>query len=154
MGRATQIERIIAKGTLVPFTFMQSDAAASQTNAALTVAEVRDVAATTDDRNAADGYTVPFDFEVVAVSVRVATADARTAGTLTVEPLIAGSATGLTAVLNASNTEGNYTVQGRGLDVGTAGQKLGARITTDGTWAPATADVVVTVWAIVHLDGV
>lgn len=154
MGRAAQMERIIAKGNLQRFTFMQSDVAASQTNAALTVAEVRDAAATADDRNAADGYTVPWEFEVVAVSVRVAAADARTAGTLTVEPLIDGNATGLTTALNATTTAGSSAVQQRGLDTGAAGGKIGARITTDGSWAPATADVVVDVWAIVHLEGV
>lgn len=152
MSRATQIERVIAKGSLVPFTFMQSDAAASQTNAALTVAEVRDVAASADDQNAADAYVVPWDFEIVGVSVR--SSAARTAGTLTVEPLIDGSATGLTSVLNATDTQSAKATQLRGSDFASAGSRIGCRITTDGTWAPVTADVVVTVWAIVHLEGI
>lgn len=154
MARATQLERVIAKGQLVPLTFMQSDLAASQTNVALTVAEVRDAAATADDRNACDAYVMPWDFEVVAVSVAVATADARTAGTATVEPLINGSATGLTAVLNATNTQGAYTAQPRSSDVGVAGGRVGCRVTTDGAWAPATADLAVTVWVLAHLEGI
>ncbi|HVQ96128.1 MAG TPA: hypothetical protein VMU51_34225 [Mycobacteriales bacterium] len=147
------IDRVIARGQLVPLTFMQSDAANSQTNAALTVAECRDTAATADDQNAADGYTIPWDFEVVAVSVRVAAADARTAGTLTVEPLVNGSATGLTTALDATNTQGSKAVQLRGSDTAAAGGKVGARITT-ASWTPVTADVVVTVWVLVYLEGI
>ncbi|MGQ0669334.1 MAG: hypothetical protein ACT4PO_06640 [Actinomycetota bacterium] len=147
-----QMERIIAKGQLVPLGFMQSDAAASQTNAALTVAEVRDVAALADDQNAADGYVVPWEFEVVGISVRASAA--RTAGSLTVEAMIAGAATGLTAVLNATDTQSAYKRQGRGSDKGAKGGLVGARITTDATWAPVTADVEVTVWVLVYLEGI
>lgn len=152
MSRATQIERIIAKGSLLGFNFMQADAAASQSNATLTVAEVRDAAATVDDQNAADGYVIPWEFEVVGISVR--SSAARTAGTLTVEAMIDGAATGLTAVLNATDTQSAKGTQVRGSDVGPATGRVGARITTDAAWAPVTADVNVTVWVIVHLEGV
>lgn len=152
MSRATQIDRIIAKGQLVALNFMQADVAASQTNATLTVAEVRDVAATTDDQNAAEGYVIPWEFEIVGISVRASAA--RSAGTLTVEALIDGNATGLTAVLNATDTQSKASSQLRGSDNGNAGSRVGARITTDGTWAPVTADINVTVWAIVHLEGI
>lgn len=148
-----QIERVIAKGNLVALTFMQADVADSQSNVALTVANVRDVAATTDDSNVADGYTIPWDFEVVGVSVRVAAADARTAGTLTVEPLVNGAATGLTAALNATDTQGAKAIQARGSDQGAAGGKVGCRITT-ASWTPVTADVVVTVWVLTYLEGI
>jgi hypothetical protein len=144
-----QIERVIARGQLVPLVFMQDAAAASQTNAALTVTEVASAAG-----NVADGYTIPWDFEVIGVSVRVAVADARTAGTLTVEPLVNGSATGLTAALNATDTQGAKAIQARGSDQGAAGGKVGCRITTDSGWLPATADVVVTVWVLTYLEGI
>jgi len=148
-----QIERVIAKGNLIALNFMQSDVADSQSNVALTVANVRDVAAGVDDTNAADGYTIPWDFEVVAVSVRVAAADARTAGTLTVEPLVNGSATGLTTALNATDTQGSKAIQARGSDQGAAGGKVGCRMTT-ASWTPIAGDVVATVWILTYLEGI
>lgn len=152
MSRATQMERTIAKGQLVPLTFMQADVAVSQSNATLTVAEVRDVAATTDDQNASEGYVIPWEFEVVGVSVRASAA--RTAGTLTAEATVDGSGTGLSAALNATTTQSSKSTQPRGSDVGSAGGRVGARLTTDGSWAPITADINVTVWVLVHLEGI
>lgn len=147
-----QILNAIAKGTLIPLVFMQSDVAASQTNASLTVAEVRDAAATADDQNAADGYVMPWPGEIVGVSVRASAA--RTAGTLTAEGMVNAGATGLTTVLNATNTQSAYARQARGSDTFAAGDKVGARLTTDGSWAPVTADIVVVVWALVYLDNI
>lgn len=146
------IDQIISKGQLVPLVFMQSDAAASQTNAGLTVAEVRDVAAIADDQNAADGYIMPFDGEIVAISVR--SSAARTAGTLTVEAMINAAATALTAVLDATNTQSKATKQPRELDRFVSGDRVAARITTDAAWAPVTADVVVVVWVLLYLEGI
>jgi len=145
-----QIVNAIAKGTLIPLVFMQADAAASQNNAALTVAEVRDVAASADDQNAADGYVMPWTGEIIGISVR--SSAARTNGTLTAEAMVNTSATGLTAALNATNTQSAYTRQARGNDTFAAGDRIGARLTTDASWAPATADIVIVVWALVYLD--
>lgn len=152
MSRATQMERIIAKGSATPYRLMQADVAASQAAVVLTVAEVRDVAATADDQNAVAQVVIPFDFEVVAISVSSSTA--RTAGTCTVEATINGTATGLTAVLNATNTQWASASQIRGSDVGVAGGRVGATITTDSGWLPVTADVVVEVWVIPSLEGI
>lgn len=147
-----QIENVIAKGTVVQLTFMQSDVAASQTNAALTVAEVRDTAASADDQNAADGYVMPWAGEVIGISVRASAA--RSAGTLTVEALIGAAATALTAILNATNTQMKATLQQRGKSTFPANSLIAARITTDGSWAPVTADIVVTVWVLLYLDSI
>ncbi len=147
-----QMINAIAKGTLVPLVFMQSDVAASQSNAGLTVAEVRDAAASADDQNAADGYVMPWGGEIIGISVRASAA--RSGGTLTAEAMINATATGLTGVLNATNTQSAATRQARGNDTFQAGDKLGARVTTDGSWAPVTADIVVVVWALVYLDGI
>jgi hypothetical protein len=152
MGRASQIERVIAKGQLIALHFQQADVAASQTNAALTVAEVRDTAATADDQNAVDAYVIPWDFEIIGVSAR--SSAARSAGTLTVEPLVNATASGMTAALDATTTQSTRTIQNRGADTGVAGDRVACRITTDGTWAPVTADIVVTVWVLVHIEGV
>lgn len=151
MGYAAQIERIIAKGQLVPLVFMQSDVAAGQTAAALTVAEVRDAAALADDQNAADSYVLPWDFEVVGISVR--SSAARTAGSVTVEGAKNGTGVGLSATLDATNTQSHYARQRRGADRGVAGDRVGALISSP-SWTPVTADVVVVVWVIAHLEGV
>lgn len=152
MSRATQMERIIAKASATPYRLMQSDVAASQTAAVLTVAETRDTAATADDQNAVAQVVIPYDFEVIGITVSASAA--RAAGTLTVEATINGVATGLTAVLNATNTQWAYSNQIRGSDVAVAGQRVGAIITTDGAWSPVTADVVVEVWVLPSLEGI
>lgn len=148
----TTLNREISSGQLVPLVFMQSDSAASQTNVALTVAEVRDVAALVDDQNAADSYVLPWDFEVVGVSVRASAA--RTAGTLTVEPTIGGTAIGATAVLDATNTQSHHTRNLREADRGVAGGRVGCNITTTAAWAPVAADVAVVVWVLLNLEGI
>jgi hypothetical protein len=66
---------------------------------------------------------------------------ARTAGTLTVTATINGSATGLTAVLDGTNTTKKSTTQSRGIDNFVAGDVLDIRITTTGAWLPTTADI-------------
>lgn len=73
--------------------------------------------------------------------VAVKSNDARTAGTLTVEVTKNGSGTGLTAVLDGTNTTFKATTQAKGSDTFAAGDELGVIITTDGSWAPTTADI-------------
>ncbi len=68
---------------------------------------------------------------------------ARAAGTLTVEALINGAGTGLTAVLDGTNTTAKATTQVTGLDTYAAAAELGVRLTTDAGWLPVTADIVV-----------
>lgn len=66
---------------------------------------------------------------------------ARAAGTLTVEVFLNGSGTGLTAVLDGTNTTVKATTQASALDTFAAGDQLDVRITTDGAWLPTTANV-------------
>lgn len=94
---------------------------------------------------------MPWDFELVGISVQASTA--RTAGTLTVDATINGTVTGLQAALDGTNTTRDTGIQPRATDVGTAGQRLGVKLTTS-SWTPVAADVVATVWAIVHLEGI
>lgn len=152
MSRATQMERIIAKASATPYRLMQSDVAVSQSAVALTVSEVRDVAATADDQNAVAQVVIPYDFEVIGISVSASAA--RAAGALTVEATINGTATGLTTALTAGSPQWAYASQIRGSDVGVAGQRIGATITTDGSWSPVTADIVVEVWVLPSLEGI
>ncbi len=111
--------------------FIQENVAASQTDVAL-------------DLGLASARTsLPAVRPGSITGVVVRSAGARSAGTLTVEPTINGTGTGLTAVLNASNTTAKATTQPACLDAFVAGDALGVKITTDGSWAPTTADITV-----------
>jgi hypothetical protein len=70
---------------------------------------------------------------------------ARTAGTLTVEVTINGTGTGLTAVLDGSNTQTSMATQAKDTDAFGAGSRIGVKLTTDASWAPVTADITVEV---------
>jgi hypothetical protein len=148
----TAIERITSKGQMVKLTFGQSDVAASQTAVAMNVLEVRDTAASADDVLAVPGYIIPWDFEIVGISILASTA--RTAGSLVVDATIDGTVTGLQATLDGTNTTSHYATQPRESDRGSAGSYVGVKLTTVAGWTPVTADVVVAVWVIAYLDGI
>ncbi len=144
MGRAGTVERIISKGQLVPFTFTRTGVAASATNSAM---QISDTAADVPEA------VIPFDFEVVAVTTSITTA--RSAGTLTTEATINGTGTGITNVINGQSTTRSRNTSRRGQKIGSAGDRIGARLTTDASFAPVTNnDVAVTVWVLCHLEGI
>lgn len=146
MARATQVERIIAKGQLVPLVFMQDAVAASQTDVQLPVAEVNAGAG-----NAVDGYVMPFEGEIVAISARLSAA--ATAGTLTVGPTVGGTEkTDPTLSITTEQSASDKAL--RGTAVFAAGDLIGAEITTGGTWDGTAADLVVVVWVLLHLEGI
>lgn len=147
MGRARQIERIISKGQLVPLLFAQDAVADAQSAVPMNIMETTAATSTLPVTE----YVIPFEFEIVAVSI--ASSESQTTGTLTVDATINGTETGLQAVLDAANTTRDYGRQGRGLDFGVAGDRVGVKLTTD-SWTPVTADVAVVVWVLVHLEGV
>lgn len=147
MARATQIERSISKGQLVTFLFAQDAIADSQAAVAMNIMETT---ATTSTLPVTE-YPIPFDFEVIGVSI--ASSEARTAGTATVDVTINGTVTGLQAALDATNTTRDTGTQPRGTDVGVAGDRIGVKLTTS-SWTPTTADIAVLVYAIVHLEGI
>lgn len=120
-------------GSKVAFGFMQANAAASQSAVAL---DVLGLAGNTE-------FNMPDDGSAIGISV--ASNAARTGGTLTVDVTINGTVTGLQAVLNAANTQYDQARQNRNADAFSAGDRLGVKITTDGSWAPETADIVVVV---------
>lgn len=109
----------------------QDNVTATQTNVVLAMA------------NARTEVPMPTGGSVIGIAVR--SNAARSAGTLTVEATIDGTAIGLTAVLDGTNTQTNVASQDVGTDVFTAGQRIGVKITTSGTWAPTTADIDVSV---------
>jgi len=141
-----QIDRTIAKGQLVQLTFMQDAVAASQTDVQLPIAEVNAGAA-----NGVAGYIAPFAGEIVAVSW-VLTA-AGTAGSFTIGPTVGGTEkTALTQTVGTA-ASGRGTVP-RGTIPFNAGDELGAEITTNGSWDGTSADLGVSVWVLLYLDGI
>ncbi len=144
MARARQIERSISKGQLTTLIFTQTAVAASQSAVAIGVVPT-----------AADviEYTMPFDFEIIAVTTGLN--QAQSAGSFTANVTI--NTTGQTGVSNVISTavqRARATFQ-RGRAAGVAGDRVGVKVTTDSGWLPITSnDVVVTVWVLVHLDGI
>lgn len=99
-----------------------------------------DVLLTKDDGATFTGKWIPIRAGSLT-GVNVKTNDARTAGTLTVAVFKNASTTGLTAVLDGTNTISKATTQAKDTDTFVAGDELDIRITTDGSWAPTTADI-------------
>jgi len=118
------------------FNFGKENVAASQTAVAIYVSSFSET--NTE-------IVMPYAGSVIAISV--ASNDARTAGTLTVDATINGTATGLQAVLDVTNTTYHYASQAPETagDTIAAGDRLGVKITTSADWLPTTADIVVTV---------
>jgi hypothetical protein len=75
------------------------------------------------------------------VGIAVASSEARTAGTATFEVYKNGSTTGLTTVLDGTDPQFASSAQAGSLDTFIVGDRLDVRVTTDGSWAPVTADV-------------
>lgn len=147
MGRANQIERVISKGQLIPLIFAQDAIADAQSAVAMNIMETT---ATTSTLPVTE-YVMPWDFEIVGISV--VSSEARTAGTATVDATIDGTVTGVQAALDGTNTTRDTGTNPRGSDVGTAGQRVGCKLTT-ASWTPVTADIAVVVYVLVHLEGI
>lgn len=135
----TRIERIISKGQLVPLEFGQANVVASQTDVQLV-------------GNQSSGYIMPFAGEIVAVTYCLNAN--KTAGVLTIGPTIGGTEVSALTVTAANSTAvGRKTVKRRTAAFA-AGAEIGAEITTDGSLAPVTAELGVTVWVILSLEGI
>lgn len=132
-GRTPSAAPIFIPAITKPFNFFQSNVAASQSAVALSVLGL----------TGNTGFVMPFPGSIIGISI--ASNDARTAGTLTVDVTKNGTVTGLQAVLDGTNTTTHYATQEAEADVFDAGDLIGVKITTDGSWAPTTADIVVTV---------
>lgn len=134
------------RGQVVALTFMQDNVAASQSNVQLPIAQVASAA-----ENVIDGYCMPWAGTIIGISAVVSTA--ATAGTLTVGPTVNGTEASdptlsITTAASASDTAA------RGTATFTAGQIIGAEITTDGSWDATSSDLGVTVWVLVDVTGV
>lgn len=141
-----QIERIISRGQLVQLTFMQDALAASQTDVQLTIAEVTGPAAIAND-----AYVMPFAGEIVAVSADLSAAGS--AGSLTVGPTINGTECA-DPTLSITTAQTAYDVCPRGTNQFAAGARIGAEITTAAGWNGTTADLAVSVFVLLYVDGI
>ena len=119
---------------MVSYAFFQDNAAAGQTDVALS------------NGMSVRGYAAQEEGSIVSIVVK--SNAARTAGTLTVEATKNGTKVGLTAVLNGTDTTVGKSLQDQGLDTFTIGDNIGCVITTDGAWSPTTADIDVAVGVV------
>jgi len=141
-----QITNETAKGQLVALVFGQDNVAASQTDAQLNVMEVASAAAL-----AVDGYTMPFSGEVVGISYVLSAA--ASAGVGTIGATVGGTEDADTT-LAMGTSAGNYKRVPRGSARFVAGNKIGCELTTDGSWDATTADLAVTVWVLLEMEGI
>lgn len=124
---------------LVPGMWVDDDVAASQSGVEMIVYGASGAL------GAGSRLRVPMVRPGSVTGIVVRSNEARTAGSLTVEPTINGTATGLSAVLDATNTTVHTATQAAGRDTYPAGGEVGVKITTTGDWAPTSADIQVTV---------
>lgn len=142
-----QIDRVIARGQLVAFQFMQDDVAASQTDVQLGVVQEDDAAS----NQSIAGVVVPFAGEIIGISYLLSAAG--TAGTFTVGPTVGGTEkTALTQSIGT--TASGRAVVPRGSIPFAAGDEIGAEITTNGSWDGTSSDFAVWVWCLLYIDGV
>lgn len=134
-------EEVTSKHTnKYPINFFQDDVAASQSDVALLI----------NGSASADGFRAPWAGSIVGIMVLVATAEARLTDTLTVEPTVEGTPVSpvFSAVLDGTNTEHHSNTQAIEQTGSTfsAGDKIGAVVTTGGSWTPVSADISVVVF--------
>ena len=140
-----QIKGYIAKGQVVPLHFMEAAVAASQTNAQMVLVDVGASPSLTD------GFVMPFAGAVIGISwLKDAAA---TAGSLTIGASIDGTEDADTTQTVSTATSGSA-VFPRDAAKFEAGAELGVEITTDGSWAPETADLSVILWVLLELVGI
>lgn len=130
-----------SKYQIVPLTLAQDNVAANQTTVQMKILEVAGAV------NNVTGWVLPYSGWVVGISAR--TSSARTGGTLTADATVNGTATGLQAVIDGTNTQSHYASQQiTADDVFSIGDLIGCELTTTAAWAPA-ADLAVAVWILI-----
>jgi hypothetical protein len=133
---------LISKGQLVGVQFMQDNLAASQTDVQLFVAEVASAAGILVDE-----ICMPWDGEIVGISYDLSSVGS--AGSFTVGATINGTE-------NADTTQTITTAQRGAGKVArekakfVAGDYIGVEVTTASGWNGTTADLVATVWVLLH----
>lgn len=144
---AGALSRDTSRGQVVALAFGQTDLAVSQTDVQL-------VTAIGETGQANDGYTMPWAWEVIGFGWQLTAAS--TAGTLSIGVTAGGTenaATTIAVPIDSTTVSGYKRVQ-RGKMAGAAGAVIGVEITTNGSYAPITADLGVVVYVLLNLDGV
>lgn len=141
-----EVFRHIAKGQIVPLMFQQDAVAASQSDVQLSI----------NNPNATDsslivGYALPWDGEVIGISA--ALDSAASAGSLTVGASIGGTEDADSTITITTETE-KYLSIPRGKVPFSAGDLVGAEITSDGSWNGTSSDLVVLVWVVLYVEGI
>lgn len=139
------MDREISKYVPVQFVFGQDAVAASQTDVQLPVA-------VGEASEAVTGYTALFGGWLLGITADLSAAG--TAGVFTVGPTIAGTEkTGLQLTMGTTTTQRDFLTRPELIPF-SAGDLIGAEITTDGSWDGLTADLAVVVYAIYDLEGI
>ena len=131
---------------VVGLTFMQDNVAASQTDVQLLIAEVASAAS-----NAVDGYCMPWAGCIIGISAVLSAAGS--AGTLAVGATVGGTEKA-DPILSITTEASKADTAIRGAAAFSAGDVIGAEITTDGSWNGTTSDLGVTVWVVFEVTGV
>ncbi len=135
-----QITREFAKYQLVTIPFAQTNVAASQTDVQLK-----------DASGQVEGVSMPFAGEVVAIGADLSAAG--TAGSLTIGATKGGTENAATTMTITTQSAAVKTLP-RGTMRFVAGDKLGVEITTNASWEPITADLVVVLYVALAVEGV
>lgn len=131
---------------IVPLHFFQDNLAASQTDVQLLVQEVTGAAGL-----AVDGYAVPWAGRIIGISYDLLPAG--TTGSVTIGPTINGTEQSDPTLTVTTGTNG-FDLASREAAPFTAGQRIGAEITTSTTWDGSSSDLAVTVWVLFEVTGV
>ena len=126
--------------------FMQDNVAASQSDVQLFAAEVASAAGIAND-----GYTMPWAGTIIGISYQLSAAGS--AGALTIGPTINGTEAADPTLAVTIGTSGSDTAL-RGAAAFVAGDRIGAEITTDGSWNGTSSDLLVTVFVVLEITGV
>lgn len=118
----------------IPHTFEDTDVAASQSAVAIAVAGT----------SAVVEVEMPWAGSIVGISIL--TNDSRTADSAVADATINGTVTGLQATLDGTNADHHSATQAKDTDSFNAGDRLGVKLTTGGSWTPVSADIVVVVY--------
>jgi len=131
------------KSNIVPFAFYVADASA--TSQAATAMSATGEATATD----VPQQPCPWAGSIVGLSIQ--TEAARTAGTLTIQPAINGTAAAASDTINATDTQYATTAWNRGQYTVTAGQRIGCLWSSSAAWAAGTTPSVRAV-VYVHVE--
>lgn len=135
-----QITREFSKFQVVPVVFGVANLAASQTDVQLK-----------DSTGQVEGVSMPFAGHVVALSID--TTAAATAGELSVGVTKGGTEVAATTQTITTATAATKTFARNAVPVA-AGDKIGVEITTSASWNATTADLSVTVFVALAVEGI